>query len=82
MEATQQLSFTQKSNYINLYTLILPISKYSESKQRGWETEGCNDEHLADCLSVILCDTAHEVMSNMWKITNSFWEVQKTPLSE
>jgi hypothetical protein len=55
---------TEEQLYSFIYTYTA-ISKYTESKERGGETERCNDDHLADCHSVILCDTAHEVMSSM-----------------
>jgi hypothetical protein len=55
---------TEEQLYSFIYTYIA-ISKYTETKEGGGETEGCNDEHSADCLSVILCDTARKVMSSM-----------------
>jgi hypothetical protein len=63
-KTTTTFFHTEEQLYSFICTYIF-ISKYIESKGGGGETEICNDEHLADCHSVILCDTAHEVMLNM-----------------
>jgi hypothetical protein len=44
--------------------MYLAMSKYSQSIQVGGETEGCNGELYADCLSILLCDDAHDKLKS------------------